>query len=93
MEKRLKTPVFLLFAELLGYKSELVTYAEQWCFGNLPSEQVQRIMRIDAVNIDKVMHEDYGDDELSEWLDVYWDVVLSKYDEELNTYLNKKVPS
>ena len=91
MASLLKTPVFILFAEMMGYKSELVPQAEQWCNGDLPSEHVQRAMLIDARNLSKVMHEDYDDDEIDEWQEVYWDIALSEYDKSLEGYLNKDV--
>ena len=37
------------------------------------------------------MHEDYDDDEIDEWQEVYWDIALSEYDKSLEGYLNKDV--
>lgn len=71
-----KSPIFLLFAEYLGYDSPNLEWCETWCGGkNIPSYQ-KSIIEVDAINIFNKLKEEYTIEDLHKRYQEYYDVIF-----------------
>lgn len=82
-EKTIKTPVFIIFAEYLGYVSRFNQIAIDWCEGKVPEEYVQQLLIMEAKSIFRQMKKDYTIEEIQYWYDTYQPVILCDYEEKL----------
>lgn len=78
-----KSPLFLIFAEYLGYESPLIEWAEKWCNGTEIPKFQKDIIAVDALDIYDKMKDEYTDEELRGWYDQFYDVVLSDFEKNL----------
>lgn len=78
-----KAPVFIMFAEYLGFVSKVIDWAEDWCNGNKPDDYKVKIIETDAICLFHQAKKKYTDDELADWYDEFYDVILSDYDKNL----------
>ena len=83
IEKVIKTPVFIIFAEYLGYVSRFNDIAVDWCEGKFPEEYLQNLLVMEAKSIFRQMKKDYPLDEIQYWYDTYHPVILAEYEEKL----------
>lgn len=91
--KVIKAPLFLMFAEYMGYVSKLIEEANSWCEGKKPHEYVARLIEIEAFNIFKDMKEFMDNATIKENFDNLYEVILSSYDEELKKLDEKEIKS
>ena len=80
-------PVFLIFAEFLGYKSRFLSLAEKWCNGEFPEVYIQQIMRIEALAILRHMKEKYGCEDIRYWFFTYYRPLLKEHEEKLESFI------
>lgn len=79
----IRLPLFVVFAEFLGYVSPIISWAEQICLGKaIPSYQ-RHIVDIDAMSIFKKMQVDYKIDEIKYWWSEFYPIILAEYDARL----------
>lgn len=81
-----KAPVFLIFAEYLGYTTPLIEFAEKMCKGELKSLHMLRCLEVDAESVFKKMCSDYSKEDLRYWWDTFYDVAVQEYDEEFEKH-------
>ena len=79
----IKKPIFLLFAEFLGFASPLVNWAEEICKNpNVPSFK-RKIVEMDASVIFDKMKDEFGLDYIKEcWVNLY-PIILEEYNQSL----------
>lgn len=82
-----EAPLFILFAEYLGYVSVFNKKAEEWCDGKVPEIHVQKIIILEAKCIFRQMKKDYSLDDIREFYDMYYPLILQEYDEKLNSLI------
>ena len=82
-KRTVKAPLFIMFAEYLGFVSKVIDWAEDWCKGNQPDEYKTKIIETDAICLFNQAKKKYTDDELADWYDEFYDVILSDYDKNL----------
>lgn len=82
-KRTVKAPLFIMFAEYLGFVSNLIDWAEDWCKGNQPDEYKVKIIETDAICLFHQAKKKYTDDELADWYNEFYDVILSDYDKNL----------
>ena len=82
-EKTIKTPVFIIFAEYLGYVSRFNDIAVDWCEGKFPEEYIQNLLVMEAKSIFRQMKKDYDIEEIQYWYDTYRPVILKDYEDKL----------
>lgn len=82
-EKTIKTPVFIIFAEYLGYVSRFNEIAIDWCEGKFPEPYIQEILGMEAKSIFRQMKKDYPLEQIQYWYDTYHPVILCEYEEKL----------
>lgn len=84
IEKTIKAPVFVMFAEFLGYTSPVVDWAEKVCFGKEIKKFQKDFIRIDAIGIfNQMLKESLTKEDIKGWYDEYYDLILKKYDDKL----------
>ena len=83
-EERILAPIFILFAEYLGYVSQFNKLAEDWCDGKVPEVHVQKIMILEANCIFRQMKKDYPMEEIQYYYDSYYPLILKEYVDGLN---------
>lgn len=84
-----EAPLFILFAEYLGYVSVFNKAAEDWCDGKVPDMHVQKIIILEAKCILRQMKKDYSLDDIREFYSMFYPLILQEYDENLAKLLTK----
>lgn len=84
-----EAPLFLLFAEYLGYVSIFLKMAEDWCDGKVPEMHIQNIIILEAKCILRQMKKDYALSDIHEYYEMYYPLILEEYDEKLKKLLEK----
>ena len=82
-EKTIQTPVFIIFAEYLGYVSRFNQIAIDWCDGKVPEEYIQKLLIMESKSIFRQMKKDYKIEEIQYWYDTYRPVILKDYEDKL----------
>ena len=84
-----EAPLFILFAEYLGYVSIFNKMAEDWCDGKVPEIHIQKIIILVAKCILRQMKKDYSLDDIREFYSMYYPLIFQEYDEKLAKLLEK----
>ena len=84
-----EAPLFILFAEYLGYVSIFNKMAEDWCDGKVPEIHIQKIIILEAKCILRQMKKDYSLDNIREFYSMYYPLIFLEYDEKLAKLLEK----
>ena len=79
-----EAPVFIIFAEYLGYVSRFIKLAEDWCDGKIPEPYIQKIMMMESKTIFRQMQKDYTLEEIKGWYNTYLPVILNEFIEKLS---------
>lgn len=85
-----KAPLFLMFAEYLGFVSKVIDWADEWCNGKKQEDYKVKIIETDAICLLNQMKKKYSDKEIAEWYDEFYDVILSDYEDNLISLETKK---
>lgn len=86
-DKVIETPIFIIFAEYLGYFSKFAKTAEEWCEGKIPELFMQKFMRIEAKSIYNQMMKDYTLEEVRYWYDAYYKIIIKEYEDKLEALI------
>ena len=87
-----KSVIFLLFAEFLGYESPLIEWAEKACDG-IPSHKfVENILNMEACTIFNKMKKEYTIEEIKSWYNQFYPLVLEAYEEKLKEAETSNLP-
>lgn len=84
-----EAPIFILFAEFLGYVSVFNDLAEKWCDGKIPEEYIQKLLMVEAKSIFRQMKKDYSEEDIREFYEMYYPLVFEEYEEKLKDLLKK----
>ena len=84
---KVETPVFIIFAEFLGYVSRFNKIANEWCDGKIPDEYIQKIINVEARCILHQMKKDYTIKTMRYWFNTYYPVVLKEIEDKLTKSL------
>lgn len=84
-------PIMLLFAEYLGFVSDLLDFAEEWCKKpKSVQDWKKKAITIDAINIyHKMLSMDkkFPKDEIIKYYDEFYDIALKKWEDTLNSII------
>lgn len=82
----IQTPIFILFAEYLGYVSLLTQFAEDWCNPHkpMPKECIQVLLDREARSIYDEMLKEWSDDELNKLYRTFYHCGLDELESDLN---------
>jgi hypothetical protein len=78
-ECSIPAPIFILFAEYMGYISQFNKMAENWCDGKVPEVHVQKVMILEAKCIYRKMVKDYDIEDIKYYYNSYYPLVLKEY--------------
>lgn len=84
-----KAPVFIMFAEYLGLVSKLLPWAEEWCDGKQLKDYQIKTVETDAISLFNIAKKQYSMEQIVEWFDCFWDVILKDYNDKVEE-LEKK---
>lgn len=94
MEDKRKTtveaPLFVLFAEYLGYSSRFLADCESWCKGTIPPIYLQMAIIVEAKSILRAMLKDYGEEFISDSYDRLSNTVLNGYRKVLDSIMSEE---
>ena len=85
----IEAPLFILFAEYLGYVSIFNKIAEEWCDGKVPEIHIQKIIILEAKCIQRQMKKDYTIENIKDFYEMYYPLIFQEYDEKLSKLLEK----
>ena len=80
----LDAPVFIMFAEYLGYVSRFNKIAEDMCNGTIPDIYIQKVLKLEALTIFKQMKKDYSISDIRYWYNTFYPIIIKDYVEKLN---------
>lgn len=83
----LEAPLFIIFAEYLGYVSIFNKYAEEWCDGKIPEIHVQKLIIVEAKSILRQMKKDYEINDIHYFYEMFYPIILQELDEKLKKIL------
>ena len=86
-EITVEAPLFILFAEYLGYVSKFNKVAEEWCDGKVPDEYIQKVIILEANCILRQMKKDYSIEDIRDFYMMYYPLIFEDYDEKLKKLL------
>lgn len=84
-------PMFLLFAEFLGYVSPLLEWADKAATKSLEVYQ-QRILTMDANVIFQRMQKEFTMEEIKDYWDQIYPVALNKYEAKFREFWTDDLP-
>ena len=84
-----EAPLFILFAEYLGYVSIFNKMAEEWCDGKVPEKHVQKLIIVEAKCILRQMKKDYSAEDIRDFYKMFYPLIFQEYDEKLSKLLEK----
>ena len=80
----ISAPLFLMFAEYLGYSGETIKWTDDWCFKKKKPEDWQiKFIEIEANVILKDAIKKYGQEKIEDLFEQLYDVILDQYDENI----------
>jgi hypothetical protein len=82
-EETVSAPIFIIFAEYMGYVSQFNKLAENWCDGKVPEVHVQKVMMLEARCIYRQMMKDFTLEEVRYYYDSYYPLILKEYVDSL----------
>ena len=88
-EYNLQAPLFIKFAEYLGYVSEVLPWCDEWCEGKEPEAWKRKFIEIDARQMYTEMVNDLGTEKIKEYYESFYEAILFEWDETL-VELDKK---
>ena len=86
----IECPIFIIFAEYLGYVSKFTKLCEGWCNGDVPEVHMQKFLMVEASAIFHQMKKDYGMDKICDYYDRYYPLVLEEYCDKLDSIIENK---
>ena len=91
-EKFVRSPLFLIFAEFMGYTSPLIEWADKLCNGKTIESFKEKAIEVDALNIFNKMKKEFSIEDIRQMWDEFYEVVLQDYDENLAKAEKEKLP-
>lgn len=76
--REISSPLFLKFAEYLGYETPLIKWVDIACEGKDLPKTIESFMKIDAKNVFDKMLKEYDIDEIVFWWDSFYPVVMAE---------------
>ena len=80
----IKAPIFLLFAEYIGFVSGVIDWVEDYINGKTTPDFKMKVIEEDALCLEKKIMKKYTRDEILSWYQSFYDIVLSDYEEKIN---------
>jgi hypothetical protein len=86
---RLSAPLFLMFAEYLGYVGKVLKWVDDWCVnGKKPEDYKVKFIEVEAVVAFNECKKKYTEKKMRELYDSLYEVILFMYDDTLKSLEN-----
>lgn len=82
-EITIKSPIFLLFAEYIGYVSNIIEWVEDYMNGKPTPNFKLKVINEDALCLAKQIKKKYTDEDILAWYQSFYDVILGDYEKKL----------
>lgn len=82
-EITIKSPIFLLFAEYIGYVSNVIEWVEDYLNGKPIPKFYLKVINEDALCLAKQIKKKYTREEIMSWYQSFYDVILADYEKKL----------
>lgn len=79
----ISAPLFLAFAEYLGYVSGVLKWVDEWCTGTKPSSYMVKFIEVEAAAVLKEVKKEYDAKTIRTLYDDLYEVILGLYDENI----------
>ena len=79
----ISAPLFLAFAEYLGYVSGVLKWVDEWCIGKKPAPHIVKFIEIEAVEVLKEVQKEYDAKTIRSYYDDLYDIILNLYDDNI----------
>ena len=80
----ISAPLFLMFAEYLGYVGKTLSWVDEWCVNKKkPEDYKVRFIEVEAVTVLREAKNKFTEQKLRELYDSLYEVILFIYDENL----------
>jgi len=80
----ISAPLFLMFAEYLGYVGKTLPWVDKWCVAKKkPEEYKVRFIEVEAITVLKEAKKKFTEKKLRELYDSLYEVILFIYDDNL----------
>jgi hypothetical protein len=84
-------PLFLMFAEYLGYVGKVLQWVDQWCVAKKKPEPYKvKFIEVEAITVLKEAKKKFTEKKLRELYDSLYEVILFLYDENLKEMEGEK---
>lgn len=90
VDVKVETPLFIIFAEYMGYCSRFIKLAEKWCDGEVPPIHIQKVMRLECLAIKRKMEQDYTREDVRTWFVQYYEPILKELDDKLTNLIHEE---
>jgi hypothetical protein len=85
----LSAPLFLMFAEYLGYVGKVLKWVDDWCVnGKKPEDYKVKFIEVEAVVAFNECKKKYTEKKMRELYDSLYEVILFMYDDTLKSLEN-----
>ena len=85
----LSAPLFLMFAEYLGYVGKVLKWVDDWCVnGKKPEDYKVKFIEVEAVVAFNECKKKYTEKKMRELYDNLYEVILFMYDDTLKSLEN-----
>ena len=84
---KISVPIFILFAEHLGYVSSLKKLVEEWTKGTPPPVPYQKLLRVEALSIRQQMIKDYEVDYIKTKYNELYPIFFGELEEKMDSIL------
>lgn len=88
----IKNPLFLKFAEYLGYETPLIKWVDIVCNGKEIPNFIKKFLDIDAITVFNKMKEEYTIEEIKSWWDKFYPVVIAEAEFKMITSSSSDLP-
>lgn len=87
----ISAPLFIMFAEYLGYVGKTLPWVDEWCVNKKkPEDYKVRFIEVEAVTVLNEAKKKYTEQKLRELYDALYEVILFIYDDNLKEMETKK---
>ena len=87
----ISAPLFLMFAEYLGYVGKTLSWVDQWCVSKKkPEDYKVKFIEIEAITVLKEAKKKFTEKKLRELYDSLYEVILFIYDDNLKEIEEEK---
>ena len=87
---KIEAPLFIKFAEYVGYVSDLIEWCDELCEGKDIEDYKKKFIEVEAKNVFDDMVKDMTLEKVKSYYEAFYSVILYLWDENLEKLKSKK---